>query len=41
MVDGIKESHIHDFDLANMLGSKGQPLLHKKAYYTVNEIPAK
>ncbi|MGI9244332.1 MAG: DUF7133 domain-containing protein [Verrucomicrobiales bacterium] len=39
-VDGMMESHIHDFDLSAMLGAKGQGLLHTKAYYTVNEIPA-
>jgi hypothetical protein len=39
-MDGIQESHIHDFDLAGMRSKSGQPLLHKKAYYTVNEIPA-
>ena len=40
LVKGIQESHIHDFDLAKMRSRKGQALLHTKAYYTVNEIPA-
>jgi hypothetical protein len=39
-VDGIQESHIHDFDLAGMRSREHAPLLHQKAYYTVNEIPA-
>ena len=40
VVKGIQESHIHDFDLAKMQSRKRLPLLHTKAYYTVNEIPA-
>ena len=39
VVDGMQESHVHDFDLAAMRSQSDQPLLHKKAYYTVNEIP--
>ena len=39
VIDGIQESHLHDFDLAPMKNAKGNPLLHTKAYYTVNEIP--
>ena len=35
----IVEDHIHDFDLAKMASQDGEPLLHRKAYYTVNEIP--
>ncbi|MCH2060675.1 MAG: hypothetical protein MK183_08600, partial [Verrucomicrobiales bacterium] len=38
-VDGIQENHIHDFDLAKLRDSKRNPLLHTKAYYTVNEVP--
>jgi hypothetical protein len=40
-LDGFQEGHIHDFDLAAMRSATGKPLLHKKAYYTVNEIPTK
>ena len=40
VVNGMQKGHIHDFDLAGMKGRAGQPLLHTKAYYTVNEIPA-
>ncbi len=40
-VDGVQESHIHDFDLSALRGTDGRPLLHDKAYYTVNEIPAR
>jgi hypothetical protein len=38
-IEGIQESHIHDFDLAPMMSAANKPLLHTKAYYTVNEIP--
>ena len=38
-LDKITEDHSHDFDLAKIIAQDGQPLLHKKAYYTVNEIP--
>jgi hypothetical protein len=40
-LDKITEDHIHDFDLAGMKSKDGHALLHKKAYYTVNEIPEK
>ncbi len=39
-LDGIVEDHIHDFDFAPIVSMDGQRLLHNKAYYTVNEIPA-
>ena len=38
-LDQMVEGHIHDFDLTRMTSQEGRPLLHKKAYYTVNEIP--
>lgn len=41
VIDGVQESHIHDFDLSPLKSAEGKPLLHKKAYYTVNEIPSK
>ena len=37
----LEVGHIHDFDFAKVRGRNGAPLLHTKAYYTVNEIPAK
>jgi hypothetical protein len=39
-VEGIQEGHIHDFDLAAMRSRNAESLLHKKAYYTVNEVPS-
>ena len=38
-LEKIIEDHIHDFDLSKILSQDKRPLLHKKAYYTVNEIP--
>ena len=38
-LEKITEDHIHDFDLGALRSKESQPLLHKKAYYTVNEIP--
>jgi hypothetical protein len=38
-LEKIEEGHIHDFNLAPMKSKDGAPLLHTKAYYTVNEIP--
>ena len=38
-LDQIVEGHIHDFDLTPMKSAEDESLLHKKAYYTVNEIP--
>ena len=40
-LEKIVEDHIHEFDLAPMRSSEGKPLVHSKAYYTVNEIPVK
>ncbi len=39
-VDGMVAGHVHEFDLAAMRSAAGGALLHKNAYYTVNEIPA-
>jgi hypothetical protein len=39
-LDAFQEGHIHDFDLAAMRSATGKPLVHNKAYYTVNEIPS-
>lgn len=40
-LDKVTEGHIHDFDLSKMKSKEDEPLLHTKAYYTVNEIPKK
>ena len=40
-INGFQEGHVHDFDLGAMRSAAGKALLHRKAYYTVNEIPAR
>jgi hypothetical protein len=40
-LERIEEGHIHEFDFAKIRAQTGTPLLHTKAYYTVNEIPTK
>lgn len=40
-LEKIELGHIHDFDFAGVRSAQGITLLHTKAYYTVNEIPAK
>jgi glucose/arabinose dehydrogenase len=40
-VDGLQEGHIHDLTAAGVRSHDGQPLLHAKAYYTLNSIPRK
>ena len=39
VVDKIVEDHVHDFDFGKLISRDQEPLLHRKAYYTVNEIP--
>lgn len=39
-IDGMVKGHIHDFDFGKLKSRQGEPLLHRKAYYSVNEIPA-
>ena len=31
--------HVHEFDLAGLRSRDGETLLHRHAYYTVNEVP--
>jgi hypothetical protein len=38
-VDGLVQGHVHEFDMAALRSGDGEPLLHSKAYYTLNEIP--
>lgn len=38
-LDSITKGHIHDFHLPGMKSKDEEKLLHKRAYYTVNEIP--
>jgi hypothetical protein len=41
VLEKIEKGHIHDFDFSRLRSKAGAPLLHSKAYYTVNEIPEK
>lgn len=38
-IDGRVKGHVHDFNLESLISSEGKNLLHKKAYYTLHEIP--
>ena len=38
-VDGLVQGHVHDFDLEAVQSAGGESLLHRNAYYTLNEIP--
>lgn len=35
----LKKGHVHEFDLVALRSADGAPLLHRDAYYTVNEVP--
>ncbi len=39
-VEGLQEGHVHDLTAAGVRSADGLPLLHPKAYYTLNYIPA-
>ena len=39
VLDGLTRGHVYDFDLVAVRSSDHEELLHRKAYYTVNEIP--
>ena len=39
IVEGLALGHVHEFDLTGLRSSSGDPLLHTKAYYTLNRIP--
>jgi hypothetical protein len=38
-LDELKRGHVHEFDLAAIRAVNGEDLVHRHAYYTVNEIP--
>ncbi|HEX5176605.1 MAG TPA: hypothetical protein VFV83_06235, partial [Chthoniobacteraceae bacterium] len=40
-VDRLTKGHIHELHLDGIKSAAGEPLLHKAAYYTLNEIPAR
>lgn len=38
-LDKLIPGHVYDFDLDGLTSAEREKLLHKKAYYTLNEIP--
>jgi hypothetical protein len=40
-LETLKKGHVHEFDLGALRSSDGGELLHRHAYYTVNEVPSK
>ena len=40
VLDKMVRGHVYDFDLGALRSRDNEPLLHRKAYYTVNEVPA-
>ena len=40
-LEKLEVGHIHDFDFAKVRARDGKALVHAKAYYTVNEVPAR
>lgn len=38
-ITGLTQGHVHDFHLPALKSRDGEPLLHTRAYYTLNEIP--
>jgi len=39
VLDSLTKGHVHEFDLSALRSRDGEELLHRHAYYTVNEIP--
>ena len=39
VLDKLHRGHVHEFDLATLRDHTGGELLHRHAYYTVNEVP--
>jgi hypothetical protein len=40
VLDSLTRGHVHEFDLGNLRSRDDEELLHRHAYYTVNEVPA-
>ena len=38
-LDKLSEGFVYEFDLAGLKSRDQEPLLHRHAYYTVNEVP--
>lgn len=40
VLSSLARGHVHEFDLGALRARDNDPLLHRNAYYTLNEIPA-
>ncbi|MCE9529935.1 MAG: hypothetical protein K8T89_02155 [Planctomycetes bacterium] len=40
VLDNLSRGHVHEFDLSTLRARDKDELLHRNAYYTVNEVPA-
>ncbi len=40
VLDTLTKGHVHEFNLGALRSRDGEELLHRHAYYTVNEVPA-
>lgn len=40
-IEPLTQGHVHELHLDGVKSANGNPLLHKVAYYTLNEIPAR
>ena len=38
-IEGLVQGHVHDFDFGSIESQGGERLVHRKAHYTLNEIP--
>ncbi|MEA2630582.1 MAG: hypothetical protein QOE66_801 [Chloroflexota bacterium] len=41
VLDALAEGHVHELHLDGVRSAEGKPLLHPRAYYTLNSIPAR
>ena len=41
VLDNLIRGHVYEFDLAKLRSRDGEDLLHRNAYYTLNEIPTR
>ena len=39
VIDGLREGYVHELQLPGVTTEEGKPLLHERAYYTLNQIP--
>ena len=40
-ISNLVQGHVHEFHVPALKSRDGEPLLHTRAYYTLNEIPKK